>query len=154
LSVSIALEDPLSQDVRTLIAALDAFLHAIEDEGYYMTAEELAATDAAVFVARLGGKAVACGAMRRHPGGIGELKRMFTLPAYQGQGIAGRIVREIEALARREGITRLVLETGSHHPWAWRLYEREGFTRCGPVLDYPDVAWSVFYEKTLERAPA
>jgi putative acetyltransferase len=152
--VSIALEDPLSKDVRALIAALDAFLRSIEDEGYFMTAEELAATDAVVFVARVNGEAVACGAMRRHPGGIGELKRMFTLPQYQGKGIAGSIVRAIEDLARGEGFGRLVLETGSHHPWAWRLYEREGFTRCGPVLDYPDVAWSVFYEKTLEKAPA
>ncbi|TIU62237.1 MAG: N-acetyltransferase, partial [Mesorhizobium sp.] len=24
-----------------------------------------------------------------------------------------------------------------------------GFTRCGPVLDYPDSEWSVFYEKSL-----
>ncbi len=154
MTIAIAIEDPLHEDVRALIDALDAFLHGIEDEGYYLTAEELARTNAAVFVARDGGKAVACGAMRRHPGGIGELKRMFTRPEYQGKGIAGRIVREITALACREGFTRLVLETGSHHPWAWRLYEREGFTRCGPVLDYPDVSWSVFYEKSLEKAPA
>ncbi len=153
MQVSIALEEALSEDVRALIAALDAYLRSIEDEGYFMSAEELAQTNAAVFVARVDGKAVACGAMRRHPGGIGELKRMFTLPEYQGKGIAGRIVREIEALARREGLCQLVLETGSHHPWAWRLYEREGFTRCGPVLDYPDVAWSVFYEKKIEPAP-
>jgi putative acetyltransferase len=42
-----------------------------------------------------------------------------------------------------------VLETGDRHPAAWTVYERAGFTRCGPVLDYPDVAWSVFYEKPL-----
>ena len=30
-----------------------------------------------------------------------------------------------------------------------RLYETAGFTRCGPVLDYPDSKWSVFYEKAL-----
>ncbi len=154
MALTIALEDALSEDVRALIAALDAYLRSIEDEGYFMTAEELAATGAAVFVARVDGKAAACGAMRRHPGGIGELKRMFTLPEYQGRGIAGRIVHAIEALARDEGITKLVLETGSHHPWAWRLYEREGFTRCGRVLDYPDSPWSVFYEMELEKVPA
>ena len=31
----------------------------------------------------------------------------------------------------------------------WHVYERGGFTRCGPVLDYPDTGWSVFYEKLL-----
>ena len=53
------------------------------------------------------------------------------------------------ALARREGLGRLVLETGDRHPAAWTVYERAGFTRCGPVLDYPDSKWSVFYEKSL-----
>ena len=55
----------------------------------------------------------------------------------------------IEALARAEGLTRLVLETGHRHDAAWHVYERGGFTRCGPVLDYPLSEYSVFYEKTL-----
>jgi putative acetyltransferase len=42
-----------------------------------------------------------------------------------------------------------VLETGHLHNAAWRVYERGGFTRCGPVLDYPDTGYSVFYEKSL-----
>ncbi len=74
---------------------------------------------------------------------------MYTRPDYQGQGIGGAILTEIESLARREGFTRLVLETGDRHPWAWRVYERGGFTRCGAILDYPDTRWSVFYEKHL-----
>ena len=59
------------------------------------------------------------------------------------------IVDQVVALARREGLGRLVLETGDRHPAAWTVYERAGFTRCGPVLDYPDSKWSVFYEKSL-----
>ncbi len=82
--------------------------------------------------------AIACGALRRHDGGIGEVKRMYTRPAHQGRGIGGRILEAIEALARTEGISRLVLETGDRHAAAWRVYERGGFARCGAVLDYPD----------------
>jgi putative acetyltransferase len=89
------------------------------------------------------------GALRRHAGSIGEVKRMYTRPDRQGAGLGGRILSEIEALARRENIRRLVLETGDRHPAAWRVYERGGFTRCGPILDYPDSKWSVFYEKPL-----
>ena len=59
------------------------------------------------------------------------------------------IVEQIEALARAEGLKRLVLETGDRHPAAWTVYERAGFTRCGPVLDYPDSKCSVFYAKRL-----
>jgi putative acetyltransferase len=74
---------------------------------------------------------------------------MYTRPQYQGQGIGGRILDRIEALARREGFKRLVLETGDRHPAAWRVYERGGFNRSGPVLDYPDTGYSVFYSKSL-----
>jgi putative acetyltransferase len=119
-----------------------------------MTVEEMAAPDTTVLVARDSGKAIACGALRRHADAIGEVKRMWTNPAYQGMGIGGRILNEIIALARDEGVTKLVLETGDRHPAAWRVYERAGFTRCGPVLDYPDVHWSVFYEKELAKVPA
>jgi putative acetyltransferase len=107
-----------------------------------------------VFVARENGAAVACGALRRHAGGIAEVKRMWTDPAFQGRGIGGKILDEIVALARKEGFARLVLETGDRHPAAWRVYERAGFTRCGPLLDYPDTTWSVFYDMKLEKVPA
>jgi putative acetyltransferase len=48
-------------------------------------------------------------------------------------------------------MSRLVLETGEAEGFepAWRVYERGGFTRCGPVLDYPDSGFSRFYEKKL-----
>jgi len=58
-------------------------------------------------------------------------------------------VARIEATARSEGLTRLVLETGDRHHAAWKVYENAGFRRCGPVLDYADVKWSVFYDKPL-----
>ena len=63
--------------------------------------------------------------------------------------IGGRIVEAIEALARTEGLTQLVLETGTGLDAAWRVYERAGFTRCGPVLHYPDIPSSAFYQKAL-----
>jgi putative acetyltransferase len=114
-----------------------------------MTVEQMANTDTTLFVARNAGRAVAIGALRRDANGVAEVKRMYTRPEAQGRGIGGAILAEIEGLARREGFVRLVLETGDRHPAAWRVYERGGFTRCGPVLDYPDTGWSVFYEKHL-----
>jgi len=152
MPVSIAAESPLQDDVRELIQALNANLLSLTPAEfcYHMTVEEMADSHTTVFVAREKGRAVACGALRRHGGGVGEVKRMYTRPEMQGRGIGGMIVGEIEALARREGISRLVLETGDRHPAAWRVYERAGFSRCGPVLDYPDSEWSVFYEKRLD----
>ena len=156
MPITIAIESPLQDDVRSLIAALNDYLLSLTPpEGcHHLTVEQMAAPDTTVYVARDSGKAIACGALRRHADGIGEVKRMWTNPAYQGMGIGGHILNEIIALARAEGFTKLVLETGDRHPAAWRVYERAGFKRCGPVLDYPDVHWSVFYDLELARLPA
>ena len=155
MDVLIAIESPLSDDMRAMIGDLDAVLADLTppEHCYHMSVEEMAGADTTVFTARDGdGALLACGALRRHGAGtdrIGEGKRMFTRPRAQGHGLAGRILGCIEALARDEGIARLVLETGDRHHAAWRVYERAGFTRCGPVLDYPDTRFSVFYEKLL-----
>lgn len=150
-SITVVVEDPRQDDVRVLIAELNKVLLALTPPEFvfHMTAEEMARADTTVFIARDGGKAVGCGALRRHGDGVGEVKRMYTRPSHQGHGIGGRILAEVEALARREGLTRLVLETGDRHPAAWRVYERGGFKRCGAVLDYPDSGFSVFYDKAL-----
>ena len=155
--LTIAVESPLTDDVRALVAELNAALLLLTPAEFctHMTAEEMARPDTTVFVAREEGRAVACGALRRHGPDIGEVKRMFTRPERRGEGIGGRILAEIETLAHREGFSRLVLETGDRHPAAWRVYERGGFSRCGAVLDYPDTGYSVFYAKDLrERTKA
>jgi len=152
MTISIAVESPLQDEVRTLVAELNATLLELTppEHCHHLTVEQMAGTDTTVFIARDGGQAVACGALKRHADGIGEVKRMYTRPSHRGKKIGADIVGLIESLARREGLKRLVLETGDRHQAAWTVYERAGFSRCGPVLDYADVKWSVFYEKPLD----
>ena len=154
--IDITIESPLQDDVRVLIAALNNTLLSLTPPEFcsHLTVEQMAQPDTTVFVARENGVAVACGALKRHADGVGEVKRMYTVPAHQGSGIGGGILSHIEAAARAEGLRELVLETGDRHPAAWRVYERGGFHRCGPVLDYPDSKWSVFYRKELGMAEA
>ena len=151
MAVEIAPESPLQDEVRVLIAELNATLLELTPPEFcfHMTAEQMAGPDTTVFIARENGEAVACGALKRHDGRIGEVKRMYTRPSHRGRKIGAEIVARVESVARTEGIERLVLETGDRHPAAWTVYERAGFTRCGPVLDYPDSQWSVFYEKKI-----
>jgi putative acetyltransferase len=151
VAISVAVEHPLQDDVRLLIAELNATLLALTPPEFcfHMTTEQMAEPHTTLFVAREDGAAVACGALRRHPECTGEVKRMYTRPSHQGRGIGGCVLDAIEALARREGLCRLVLETGHRHPAAWRVYERAGFSRCGAVLDYPNSEYSVFYAKAL-----
>jgi len=151
MSITIAIETPLQDEVRTLVSELNAVLLALTppEHCHHMTVEQMSDAATTVFIAREDGVAVACGALKRHGDGIGEVKRMYTRPGHRGRRIGEQIVARIEAMARAEGLKRLVLETGDRHHAAWKVYERSGFVRCGPVLDYPDVKWSVFYDKAL-----
>lgn len=151
MAIEIAIESPLQDEVRELIAELNATLLELTPPEFcfHLTVEQMATPATTLFIARDDGKAIACGALHRHGDGVAEVKRMYTRPSHRGRKVGQMIVERIEALARQEGIAKLVLETGDRHPAAWTVYERAGFTRCGPVLDYPDSQWSVFYEKNI-----
>jgi putative acetyltransferase len=151
MSIVIGVETPLSDDVRYLVAALNetALRLTPREFTHHLTVEQMAGPDMTVFVARDNGRAVAMGSLRRHPGRVGEVKRMYTMPDHQGQGIGKQILAEIEALARREGLTSLALETGNNFDAALRLYRKAGFESCGPLLDYPATPHTAFFQKSL-----
>jgi putative acetyltransferase len=156
-TVVIAAESPLQDDIRELVRQLNAYLHSLTPPEFcfHMTVEQMADAATTLFVARdEAGRAVGMGALRREDDRVGEVKRMYTLPEWRGRHVGSGILDRVIATAEAENFARLVLETGDRHPEAWRLYESRGFTRCGPVLDYPDSPWSVFYEKALATGRA
>ncbi|MVA97692.1 GNAT family N-acetyltransferase [Nitratireductor sp. CAU 1489] len=154
MEVSIAIETPLQDDVRALVADLNAYMMPLTPRQFQfqLTVEEMAAPDVTLFVARdAKGRAVGMGALKDHGRGLGEVKRMYTLPTLRGQRLGAKLLEAIEALARDTQISRLVLETGDAPGFeaAWRLYERGGFAPCGAVLGYPDSGYSKFYQKSI-----
>jgi len=104
--IDIAIENPLQDDIRVLIAALNDTLSSLTPPEFcsHLTVEQMAQPDTTVFVARENGAAIACGALKRHADGVGEVKRMYTVPAHQGSGIGGDILSRIESVARAEGL--------------------------------------------------
>ena len=96
---------------------------------------------------------IGCGALKELTPEHGEVKSMHTAAAHRGKGIAARIVEHILAVARARGYTRLSLETGSMEGFAPArgLYERYGFTYCGPFGDYREDPHSVFMTLELTR---
>jgi GNAT superfamily N-acetyltransferase len=80
------------------------------------------------FVAYAGDELVGCGGWRAH-GEDAELKRMFTMPAARGRGVARRLLAAIEESARADGFRRVILETGDKQPEAIALYESRGYVR-------------------------
>ena len=81
----------------------------------------------------------------------GELKSMRVDDRFRGSGVGRALLRHLIAEARRRGMTSLWLETGSPDDFvpAQRLYESEGFTRCGPFDGYTDDPFSVFMTRAL-----
>jgi len=150
-SLTIAIESPLEPEIMALIAELNAELLALmpPEHCYHMTPDEMAAPGTHVLVARLEGRAIGCGALRRIGGDIGEVKRMYTRPAHRGCGLGERILLAIIALAREERMRLLKLETSPGSAAACRLYERIGFRACAPYLDYVPSPFSAYYEKAL-----
>ena len=152
MSFTIATETPLSDDVRALVKELNEFTFELTPAEFrhHMTVEQMAQPDLTLFVARSAdGATLGMGALKRHANGVGEVKRMFVKPSARGLGVGGAILARIEDLARQEGLSRVVLETGSNFDAAKHVYERGGFATCEPVLDYPPSAWTAFYAKSL-----
>ncbi|MFJ4649910.1 GNAT family N-acetyltransferase [Nocardia sp. NPDC088792] len=93
-----------------------------------------------------GDELAGCGALKELDPQHGEIKSMRTAAARQGRGVAALLLAHIIETARARGYERLHLETGAQEFFlpAVRLYERHGFTHCGPFADYTADPNSVF----------
>ena len=154
MAISIAAETPLQDDVRAMVADLNATMIPLtpREFQFQLTVEQMTDPSLTTFVARDEiGRHVGMASLKDHGGGLGEVKRMFTLPEVRGQRVGSQLLQRIEETAREKGISRLVLETGEAPGFeaAYRVYERGGFIVCGAVLDYPDSGFSRFYEKKI-----
>jgi putative acetyltransferase len=156
MAVTIATETPLQDDVRELVAELNAHLLPLSpiEFQFKMTVEQMAGADTTVFVARsVSGRAVGLGALKLADDGLAEVKRMYTRPEVRGQRVGSALLQAITDLARANGVRTLLLETGEGPGFegAIRLYENSGFARRSAFFDYPDSEWSRFYEKSLSE---
>ncbi|MDN4475963.1 GNAT family N-acetyltransferase [Demequina sp. SYSU T00192] len=82
-----------------------------------------------------------------YPTGAGsiELKRLFVRPGHRGHGHSKVMMGAAEAIARRAGATRIVLESGTEQPEALALYDRLGYGRIPGYGEYKDEPDSVCF---------
>jgi DNA-binding MarR family transcriptional regulator/GNAT superfamily N-acetyltransferase len=83
--------------------------------------------DGFFFIARLDGRPVGCGALRRVDAKTAEIKRMWTAPSTRGLGVARRTIAAIETEARRAGFSTLRLDTNRALKEAQALYRKLGY---------------------------
>ncbi|GAA0962074.1 GNAT family N-acetyltransferase [Frigoribacterium faeni] len=68
---------------------------------------------------------------------VGELTKVFTLPAFRSQGLGTLLIAEVGRVCRARGIRTLRLDTRADLVEACALYERLGFERVAPFNDEP-----------------
>lgn len=98
-------------------------------------------------VAWLDGEPVGCGGMKRLDATTGEIKRVWTAPSARGQGVARRVMQDLEARAQASGVTTLRLDTNRALTEAQAMYRRSGYTEIARYNDNPYA--HCWFEKNL-----
>ncbi|HEY4030334.1 MAG TPA: GNAT family N-acetyltransferase [Caulobacteraceae bacterium] len=147
-------EDDLeSEAVRRLLALhLAGMLAASPPEfSFALDLSGLKAPGMTVWSAWDGEALAGIGALKMLGGGAGEVKSMRTAEAYLRQGVAARLLEHIIGEARRRGLERLSLETGSTSEFepALALYRKRGFQDGEPFADYQPSAFNLFLQLAL-----
>ena len=138
-------------DFITLVKLLDADLAERdgEEHGFYAQFNKIDKIRQVV-VAYENGEPVSCGAIKASLPGAMEVKRMYTLPANRGKGLATKVLTELEAWAAESGYSKTVLETGKKQPEAIAVYQKTGYRQIPNYGQYEGVENSVCFEKLLK----
>ena len=157
MDVELRTVDPESPDAVRCVAAYFAELDRRSETGFDPDAgisaepEELTAPRGAMVLAYDGSSAVACGAVKHHPGKPSEIKRMWVAPEARGRGLAPRLLAELEGLAVESGATVARLETNRNLTEAIAMYRSSGYVEVPAFNEEPFA--DHWFEKRLPGPP-
>ncbi|WP_353826610.1 bifunctional helix-turn-helix transcriptional regulator/GNAT family N-acetyltransferase [Agromyces sp. SYSU T0242] len=98
-------------------------------------------------VAFLHGEPVGCVGLKLHPAAPAEIKRMWVSREVRGLGLGGRLLREVEAAARRLGARVVRLDTNRSLTEAIAMYRAHGYDE---IADFNGEPYADFwFEKRL-----
>lgn len=148
--ITVETGDPRDPQATALLRQSHALMESLfpPEDNYFLDIDALCVPSITFFVAKDAGNIVGTAALATK-GDYGEVKSMFVDPNIRGKGIAAALLQKLEETARAAGLTALKLETGNVLHAAHRLYQRHGFTDCGPFGEYSANQTSVFMEKAL-----
>ncbi|WGS51695.1 GNAT family N-acetyltransferase [Paraburkholderia sp. D15] len=95
------------------------------------------------------GRTVGGGAFKRYDAVTAELKRIWTHASERRQGLARRVVEELEARALRQGYQRVYLTTGFRQPEAAGLYASSGYEELFDRAIAPEIHFRLPFGKDL-----
>ncbi|MFN8526195.1 MAG: MarR family winged helix-turn-helix transcriptional regulator [Chloroflexota bacterium] len=101
-------------------------------------------------IARLRNEPIGCGALKLHPDGIGEIKRLWLSGETRGLGLGRRLLAFIEQHAVDHGMHTVRLDTNRTLHEAIALYRSTGYFEVAPFNDEPYAHH--WFEKRLRMA--
>lgn len=94
-------------------------------------------------------KAIGCCCFKEFDNQTVEVKRMYLDADYRGNGIANKMLGEIELWAIEKGFLMTVLETGNKMLEAIHLYKKMGYVQIPNYGQYADNPESICMSKQL-----
>lgn len=152
-AVTLHVEPPSSPDARACVASYLRELSERFDTGYdpknAAPADDAQFTppDGVFIVARLDGRAVGCGALKRPGPETGEIKRLWIDPDTRGLGLGRKLLTALEDAARDMGFSRVRLDSNRTLTEAIALYKKCGYAEVARFNDDPYA--QMWFEKVL-----
>ena len=147
------MDDLADGKVETLLASHLAEMHKYSPEGSIHALDKQKMRDPSMtfWSVRVAGDIAGCGALKQLDNESAELKSMKTNIKFLRMGVAEALLQEVIGYSVEHGFERLYLETGSVQAFmpAVKLYQKHGFTECGPFADYEPDPYSRFFVKEL-----
>lgn len=137
-------------DFKNLVKQLDAYLKVVdgEEHDFYNQFNNIEALKNTV-VAYLNNKPVGCGAFKEFNKNTVEIKRMFTLKETRKQGVASKILEDLENWAKQLGYNKCILETGKRQTEAVQFYKKNNYKIIPNFGQYANIENSLCFEKEL-----
>ncbi|MDF2985718.1 MAG: acetyltransferase [Eubacterium sp.] len=146
----IAIVDSKNKDFLNLIALLDADLEqrygAIQQQ--YKKHNKVDYIKDVVLIYS-DSSAVACGAFKEYDSSTVEIKRVFVMNEYRKQGLARKVLNNLEQQAQNKGYKYCVLETGVKQHEAIGLYKNHGHETIDNYGPYIGMENSICMKKEL-----
>ena len=140
MALRIELDDLSRPEVHGLLREHLANMHELSppESVHALDVSQLVGPGISFWTVWEGSELLGCGALKELTPEHGEVKSMRTPRARRRRGAGSAVLEHIIAEARARGYRRVSLETGSMDAFqpARSLYERFGFSYCGPFADY------------------
>ena len=147
-------EDDLTGEAARALLALhlaDARSNTPTEFSFALDLSGLQQPNITVWTAWMDGELAGVGALKVLGDGCGEVKSMRTDPRHLRRGVARALLDHIVDEARRRGLMRLSLETGTVAAYApaLALYRQRGFQNGEAFADYQPSAYNQFLHLEL-----